>query len=95
MTEQQKPINVKFPEDLKSGTYANMMAVAHTREEFILDFMLLAPPGGTVTSRIICSPGHMKRIVTALQENIKKYEEKFGTVTPADEPRGRVGFTKH
>jgi hypothetical protein len=66
------------------------MGVAHTREEFIIDFLMVAPPSGTVTARIIISPGHIKRIVTALQENVSKYEQKFGGIQTTDAPRGKV-----
>ncbi|MCK5095594.1 MAG: DUF3467 domain-containing protein, partial [Spirochaetes bacterium] len=43
---------------------------------------------------IITSPGHMKRIISAMEENVKKYEGKFGKIRQADEPEthGRVGF---
>jgi hypothetical protein len=34
-----------------------------------------------LVSRIIVSPGHVKRIVSALNDNLKKYEQKFGEVT--------------
>jgi hypothetical protein len=71
-----------------------MMAVSHTREEFVMDFIMLTPPQGTVISRVICSPGHMKRIVATLQDNLRKYEEIHGIVQAADEPHGQVGFTK-
>ena len=94
MSKQSKNINVKIPEQLHSGTYSNMMAVSHTREEFIMDFVMLTPPQGTVVSRIICSPGHVKRIVATLQENIQKYEEIHGVVQVAEDPRGQVGFTR-
>ncbi len=67
-----------------SGVYANMLQVGHTPEEFVMDFMNIFPPTGTVTARIIISPSHMKRIVAALQENIKKYEEQFGLIKTAD-----------
>lgn len=94
MSEQGKKINVKFPDNLQAGAYSNMMTVSHTREEFIMDFIMLAPPAGTVTARIICSPGHMKRIVAALQENLGKYERIHGTVQSAEEPHGQIGFTR-
>jgi hypothetical protein len=94
MSKHEKKINVKFPENLHAGTYSNMMAVSHSREEFIMDFVMLTPPQGTVTARIICSPGHMKRIVSTLQDNLKKYEAIHGIVQAADEPQGQVGFTK-
>ena len=55
--------------------------------EFILDFLMVAPPEGVVNSRVIVSPGHMKRIHEALTENLKKYEESFGTIRLAAEPK--------
>jgi len=38
------------------------------------------------------SPGQMKLIARALNENIKKYEEQFGSVTPSEEPKNTIGF---
>lgn len=67
-------IKVNFPPDLRGGVYSNNMVVIHTKEEFILDFIMVAPPAGAVTARLIVSPGHMKRILAALRENISKYE---------------------
>jgi hypothetical protein len=49
------------------------MIVAHTKEEFILDFMMIAPQtGGSVTSRVILSPGHMKRVLEASEREYRK-----------------------
>jgi len=87
-----KEIKVNFPQELQGGVYANNMVVAHTKEEFILDFLMVAPPAGTVTARVIVSPGHMKRILEALRENLSKYENTFGTIQIAEEPKGKVGL---
>ena len=89
---QQKEIKVNLPPQLQGGVYSNNMMVAHTKEEFIMDFMMVVPPVGTVMSRVIISPGHMKRMITALQENVKKYEARFGTIQAAEEPTGKMGF---
>jgi hypothetical protein len=51
---------------------------------------MVAPPAGTVTARVIVSPGHMKRILEALRENISKYEKTFGTIQIAEEPKGKI-----
>ena len=67
------------------------MSIAHTREEFVLDFLMVAPPAGSVTARIILSPGHAKRVAAALVENLRKYEETFGIIHAAEEPRGKIG----
>jgi hypothetical protein len=85
-----KEIRVNFPPNLQGGVYSNNMVVAHTKEEFILDFRMVAPPTGVVASRVIVSPGHMKRILTALQDNVSKYEKTFGPIQIAEEPRGKI-----
>jgi len=95
MTEQpaKKQLKIAFPESLRGGVYANNMLVTHTKEEFILDFMMIAPPAGSVTARVIISPGHMKRMTSVLMDNLNKYESKFGQLTEAAEPHKPViGF---
>jgi len=88
--QEPKEIKVNFPPELQGGVYSNNMVVTHSREEFILDFLMVAPPAGTVTARVIVSPGHMKRILRALEDNISKYEKAFGTIQVAEEPKGKI-----
>ena len=89
---QQQEIKVNFPPHLQASAYSNNMLVTFTKEEFLMDFMLVTPPFGTVTSRVVISPGHMKRIISALQDNVQKYEARFGTIQAAEEPKGNIGF---
>jgi hypothetical protein len=97
MSEGKKEVKVNFPERLHGGAYANSMMVRHTREEFVMDFLMVAPPAGAVTARVIISPGHMKRVIAALQENMAKYEQSFGQIEAAAEPTsgGFESVTKH
>ena len=90
MPNKAKEIRVEFPKELIGGSYSNNMVVTHTREEFIMDFLMMAPPSGAVTARVIVSPGHMKRILSALNENISNYEEKFGKIKAAEEPGDKI-----
>ena len=92
MANDKQEIKVNFPEKLQGGVYSNNMIVTHTREEFVMDYLMVVPPAGAVTARIIVSPGHMKRIVAALNDNIQKYEQKFGQIVAAEEPRVDVGY---
>ena len=85
-------LQVKVTDEVLKGVYANMAQVGHTPEEFILDFMNLFPPAGIITSRVIISPGHMKRIAAALADNIKRYEEQFGTIKASEAPSQKIGF---
>lgn len=82
---------VASDEDLK-GRYANLMSVSHTGEEFVLDFFAVTPSSsgaarGALVSRVVASPSHFKRIVAALEDNLRKYEAQFGEV---EEPRGSL-----
>ena len=90
MEGKPKEIPVDFPKELIGGVYSNNMAVSHTREEFIMDYLMITPPSGAVTARVIVSPGHIKRIARALQENISKYEQEFGSIQVPDEIKEKV-----
>jgi len=78
--QQQVPFQA-LPETLK-GVYTNNMQVAHTKEEFVLDFMNMSYTPTTVNllAKIYTNPGHFKRMVKALRENLKKYEDTFGAI---------------
>jgi hypothetical protein len=88
MAEPAEGLNVKISDDELKGRYSNLLRIAHTREEFILDFINLLPPQGIVTARILTSPGHLKRIIRALSANLERYEESYGTIQEAEEPLG-------
>jgi len=92
--QQQQPqqIEVKLPESLIGGVYSNNALITHTKEEFIMTFLMVSHPTGIVTSRVIMSPGHMKRFIKALQENVKNYEDNIGKIEVASEPKTKMGF---
>jgi len=90
--QEQRQIKIKAKSEELKGNYSNLMQVLHTKEEFILDFFLASPPEGILASRVIMSPGHLKRMIKALQENIGKYEGKFGKIEEAEVPKAKIGF---
>jgi hypothetical protein len=92
--QNQQQMQIKIDDVVLKGVYANALQVGHTKEEYILDFMNLVPPQGIAVARVFLSPGHMKRIVSALQDNIKKYEEQFGKIEEAQAPKNeqKLGF---
>ena len=91
--EKKIELQVKIPEDVIKGVYSNNLLISHTREEFVMDFMNIFHSGSTITSRVITSPGHMKRILKAVQTNLSAYEKKFGEIQEAQTPEGqKIGF---
>lgn len=90
----KKKINIKANnEDLK-GNYSNLVRVLNKREEFILDFLLITGNSGILSSRIIVSPDHLKRIMGVLEKSIEKYEDEFGDIEEVEDTEAKIGFIK-
>ena len=87
--KQQQNIKLNISPEVATGIYSNLAVVSHNPTEIVLDFAQLLPgvDGAAVRSRIILHPLHAKRVLAALSDNIRKYEQQFGTITeprPAD-----------
>ena len=82
--QQQQTIQLQIEIDpaTANGAFVNMALVNHTETEFTLDFIYVQPqqPKAKVRSRIITNPKHMKRLILAMQDNVAKYESKFGVI---------------
>ena len=89
---EEKQIKIKVKDEDLKGKYSNLMQILHTKEEFILDFFLLSPPQGVLTSRLVVSPSHLKRMAVALKDNIEKYETKFGKIEVTEVSKESLGF---
>ena len=81
-------IQIITGDEMARGRYSNNMAVSHSQEEFIIEWLLNSPSGTHLVSRVIVSPGHMRRVIDALSDNLNKYESRFGSVR-AHESRGQ------
>lgn len=88
---QPNQLQIKADDKVLQGVYSNAMQVQHSKEEFVIDFLNLFPPAGTLNARVIVSPGHIKRMIAALADNLTKYEKNFGNVDPAQQP-AEIGF---
>ena len=89
--DNQQQVNIRASDEDLKGRYSNNVMVSHTREEFVFDFMNILPPGALLVSRTILSPGHAKRLLRALEEQVKRYEGSFGALEIASEPP-QIGF---
>ena len=92
MTQPQRQIQIRATDQELKGSYSNLMRVGHTQEEFVLDFFSVSEEIGMLASRIFMNPAHLKRMLGALEDNMKRYEERFGKVTPAEATVSEMGF---
>jgi len=90
--EPQKNLKLNITPDVAEGTYSNMVVISHTPTEVVMDFAQILPgaEGATIRQRIIMNPIHAKRTLAALNDNIRKYEQQFGTI---EEPHAAMGDT--
>jgi hypothetical protein len=89
MAEQNETqLNIELPEEIAEGIYSNLAIITHSNSEFVLDFIRIMPgiPKARVKSRIILTPEHAKRLLTALQDNVDKFESINGRIKIQEDP---------
>ena len=85
----KKEIKLEVDKETALGRYANVAIIAHTKDEFILDFALAYPgQSPTVNARVITSPQHAKALLRSLEDNVRKFEARHGAIP---EPAKRSG----
>jgi hypothetical protein len=93
--KSQGKIEVELSEREAEGIYSNLVFIAHSASEVILDFARALPglPKAKVYARVILTPQHAKSLLLALEQNLKTYEGQFGPIKLAGEPKNReLGF---
>ncbi len=95
---KERRINLELAPDLEA-IYANFAVITHSPSEFILDFARVLPnmPKSKVYARIVTTPLHAKLLLRALEQNIERYEAKFGEIRiPSEgEDLARQFFGEH
>lgn len=94
--KNQNQLNIELPEDIAEGIYSNLAIISHSHSEFVVDFVRLVPnvPKAKVKARMILTPQHAKRLLMALNENVKKFEKQFGPIKMQNEPQvSAMNFT--
>lgn len=87
-------INIELDETVAEGTYSNLAIINHSVSEFVLDFVSIMPgtPKSKVKSRIILTPQHAKRLVKALNDNVKRFESAHGEIKDYEQPQIPFNF---
>ena len=90
MSEKKIPkegqLNIELSEEIAEVIYSNLAIINHSVSEFVLDFINIMPgkPKAKVKSRIVLTPQHAKRLVKALADNVKKFEQQHGEIKDYD-----------
>jgi hypothetical protein len=78
--EPQQTVNldIKMPNELFGGVWANFAVVSHSQFEFTIDFVRVDynQNQGLVTARVNLSPLFVTQLLEALQANWQSYAKK-------------------
>ncbi len=85
-------LQIELKEEVAEGVYSNLAVIAHSSSEFVMDFVRVMPgvAKAQVKSRIVMTPEHAKRLMLALQDNLRKYESQFGEVRLPEQRQGYI-----
>ncbi|MCF6296147.1 MAG: DUF3467 domain-containing protein [Flavobacteriaceae bacterium] len=92
--QKKGQINIELDEKIAEGIYSNLAIINHSVSEFVLDFVSIMPgtPKSKVKSRIILTPQHAKRLVKALNDNVKRFENAHGEIKDYEQPPIPLNF---
>ncbi len=81
---QGQQIQIQIDDPTAQGVYANFAMIYHSENEFVLDFAYIQPgpnpPRAKVRSRVILAPKNLKKVLGAIETNLRKFEERFGPI---------------
>jgi hypothetical protein len=96
-TPQEIYDDLKLPDDVLSGVYANGVMIGHGASEFGLDFLTSFFPQSAVSARVFVAAGQVPRLLESLRGAVRQLEERRqgqgqgqgqGGQTPQDQDPG-------
>jgi len=78
---------LKIPDGLLSGAYANGVMIGHTPAEFKFDFLTNLFPHSAVSSRVYLSAPQVPRILDSLQSTFQQFQQRVKQ-QPPPKPEG-------
>jgi len=93
--KNQPQLEVELTPAAAEGIYSNLVLIAHSPSEVILDFARVLPnlPKARIYARVIMTPQHAKSLLQALEQNLKTFESQFGPIRlPGVDEKSALGF---
>ena len=75
-TAQEIYDDLKLPDEMLSGAYANGVMIGHTPSEFKFDFLTNLFPNSAVSARVFLSAPQVPRLLNSLQSTYKQFQQR-------------------
>jgi hypothetical protein len=81
---------LKRPDELLGGAFANVVMMRHTPEEFAFDFIASFYPRPVVAARVYMAAGRIPSFIDALWSSYQKYQQRPRGGSPPEPPAEEV-----
>jgi hypothetical protein len=68
---------LKLPDEMLGGTYANTVVISHSPAEFCFDFIGSFYPRSVVTCRVYMATPHVPELFDSLKRSLEQYRQKM------------------
>jgi hypothetical protein len=91
--DKDNQVQIELSPEMADGIYSNLAVINHSPSEFVLDFQMMPGlPKARVKARVILTPQHAKRLISALDENVARFETAHGKISETDHPQIPIHF---
>ncbi|MCC6579388.1 MAG: DUF3467 domain-containing protein [Phycisphaeraceae bacterium] len=77
---------LKMPDEILSGSYANGVMISHSPAEFCFDFITNFFPRSAVSCRVFVSVPQVGRLLDALKNTNQEFQKRIAAARPPQEP---------
>jgi len=77
---------LKLPDEMLAGSYANTVVISHTPAEFCFDFICSFYPRSVVSSRVYLATPHVSELFESLKRSLEQYRQRLNQPRPAPPP---------
>jgi hypothetical protein len=82
---------VKIPDELLGGVYANAALITHSQTEFCLDFITNMYPRSAVACRVYLAVPQLPALLQSLAQAFQQYQQRLAGGPPKEPPEPRAG----
>ena len=83
---RHQQISARVPESVARGVFSTGAIVLVGHNEFIIDFVLRMTRPHQVSARVVMPHAVMPQFISALKDNVRKFEDRFGKATELPRP---------
>jgi Protein of unknown function (DUF3467) len=69
--------DLKFPDDMLAGVYANATMITHSQAEFCFDFIANLYPRSAVSCRVYLAAPHVPSLLNSLRQSFEQHQQKM------------------